>query len=341
MNMIYQNKIHNVELELSSSCNSWCPSCPRFHMDNHTMYFNIHAALNQQLTKDQLIQIINETVEEPIIDIIGTVGDSMAHNDIEDMLNVIAQLRPRSTLSLHTNGGLKMPDLYSRIAPLFSKDKKWKMVFSIDGLEDTNSIYRNRVEWTRVMKNAQAFIDAGGVADWKCVDFDHIQHQKEHIQKLSERMGFNTCYFSENQDGAGELEKVIRANGPDIVTDREHPEAREIIVKPLKFIEVSGIEPKCEIDQYIHIRADGKVFPCCMIAAHAVDTNRSIRNSVEDHMQLSSGWNDLNNHSFSEILSNEKWKQVKSGYTDNPCWSCTHSCGIESDTPNKAPINSK
>jgi hypothetical protein len=44
-------------------------------------------------------------------------------------------------------------------------------------LEDTNHLYRENVEWKKIMENARAFISAGGTAHWDMLIFDHNKHQ--------------------------------------------------------------------------------------------------------------------------------------------------------------------
>ena len=64
------------------------------------------------------------------------------------------------------------------------------VVFSIDGLEDTNHLYRRNVQWHKVMENAKSFIDAGGLARWRMIVFEHNAHQLKDAEQLSKAMGF-------------------------------------------------------------------------------------------------------------------------------------------------------
>ena len=66
--------------------------------------------------------------------------------------------------------------------------KNW--AFSIDGLADTNKLYRIGINHDRVMANAKAFIEAGGKARWKFIVFRHNEHQVEEARELAKDMGF-------------------------------------------------------------------------------------------------------------------------------------------------------
>ena len=53
---------------------------------------------------------------------------------------------------------------------------KVKVTFGIDGLQDTNHLYRISTNFDKIIKNAKAFIDAGGFAKWHMLVFEHNEH---------------------------------------------------------------------------------------------------------------------------------------------------------------------
>ena len=62
--------------------------------------------------------------------------------------------------------------------------------FAFDGLEDTNHLYRRRVNWSTAIKNATAYIDSGGTARWTYLTFKHNEHQIEEARSLAKKMNF-------------------------------------------------------------------------------------------------------------------------------------------------------
>ena len=70
-----------------------------------------------------------------------------------------------------------------------------KIDFGIDGLEDTNHLYRRGVKFDKAINNAQAFIQAGGKAQWNYIVFKHNEHQIESARMLSEIIGFEKILF--------------------------------------------------------------------------------------------------------------------------------------------------
>tara|TARA_B100001057_G_scaffold174173_1_gene174879 strand:- start:2324 stop:3259 length:936 start_codon:yes stop_codon:yes gene_type:complete len=65
-----------------------------------------------------------------------------------------------------------------------------KVNFSIDGLSDTNHLYRVNADFDKCLRNAQAFIDAGGIARWDYLVFAHNEHQVDGAVELAKTMGF-------------------------------------------------------------------------------------------------------------------------------------------------------
>jgi sulfatase maturation enzyme AslB (radical SAM superfamily) len=99
------------------------------------------------------------------------------------------QLNPTVTLGMNTNGAIQNTFWWHEIGRLFNQPRDY-VVFSIDGLEDTNSVYRKGVNWTKLMQNSQAFIEAGGLAHWDMLIYQHNEHQVDEARQLSSQLGF-------------------------------------------------------------------------------------------------------------------------------------------------------
>jgi hypothetical protein len=73
--------------------------------------------------------------------------------------------------------------------------EKGRVVFSVDGLEDTNHLYRKGTNWEKIMTAMTSFIGTGkATATWEFLVFEHNQHQVAEARKLSEEIGFNEFY---------------------------------------------------------------------------------------------------------------------------------------------------
>lgn len=193
--MIYQyNDIRTVHLEVTDSCNAACPMCAR----------NINGGEdNPQLPNKELY--LEDVKKIFTVDFIkqldrlymcGNYGDPIAARDTLEIFDYFRQHNPKMNLSMHTNGSAKKPDWWKNLAKVLGKNSH--VVFSLDGLEDTNHLYRQNTIWSKIMENAQAFIDAGGRARWDYIVFAHNEHQVEEAKALSEKMGFEKFQFKKS-----------------------------------------------------------------------------------------------------------------------------------------------
>jgi sulfatase maturation enzyme AslB (radical SAM superfamily) len=97
---------------------------------------------------------------------------------------------------MHTNGSMKRPEWWAELARTIVR--KGYVIFGLDGLEDTNHLYRQGTVWSKIMENVQAFIAAGGRARWDFIVFAHNEHQVEQAEQLSKDMGFEKFQYKKS-----------------------------------------------------------------------------------------------------------------------------------------------
>jgi hypothetical protein len=97
---------------------------------------------------------------------------------------------------MNTNGGMRKPEFWEKMGKLFATrynaEIGWQITWSIDGLADTNHLYRRNVEWDKLMANVQAYINAGGRAEWDYLIFGYNEHQIDEAKELSKKLGFKS-----------------------------------------------------------------------------------------------------------------------------------------------------
>jgi len=126
----------------------------------------------------------------------GNYGDPIAARDTLEVFEYFRKHNSKMNLAMYTNGSAKKPDWWKSLANVLGN--KGYVVFSIDGLEDTNHLYRQNTVWSKIMENAQAFIDAGGRARWDYIVFAHNEHQVEEAEELSKKMGFERFQYKKS-----------------------------------------------------------------------------------------------------------------------------------------------
>ena len=193
--MLYRyNDIKTVHLEITAACNAACPMCAR----------NINGGeVNPQLPLTELslddikkIFLPEFVAQLDSIYMCGNYGDPIAARDTLEAFAYFRQHNANLHLSMHTNGSAKKPSWWAELAKVLGR--KGHVVFSLDGLEDTNHLYRQNTVWSKIMENAQAFIDAGGRARWDFIVFAHNEHQVEAAEALSKQMGFERFQFKKS-----------------------------------------------------------------------------------------------------------------------------------------------
>ena len=253
-----------IHVEASTFCNARCPLCPR------SLYGYKVNGVYKELHLDPKVfeKVLKDYPEREYVYFNGNLGDPMMHPKILELVEL-----NKCQSMITTNGSIGLQSTWIELA-----NCKVEVVFSIDGLEDTNHLYRQDVEWNKIMDRVKWFIGAGGNAVWKFIVFRHNMHQIEEAKQLSKTLGFKE--FRQIDHG--------RNYGPAL--DKEgnithwilpHNEKREPTPYDVKqgikrykldhrnFIPEERVyDIKCnhEIYNEIFIDARGRIAPCCFQA---------------------------------------------------------------------------
>jgi sulfatase maturation enzyme AslB (radical SAM superfamily) len=193
----------------------------------------------------------------------GNYGDPAAGKHTLDIYRWFRNLSPDITLGMNTNGSLQTTFFWHELGTLFNQPQDY-VVFSIDGLEDTNPVYRVNSNWKKLMANVEAYIAAGGSAHWDMLVYKHNQHQVDACEQLARDMGFT--WFRA---------KVSKRP----LTDRlESPIGWS---RPV----VNSGPIKCHVlqEKSLYIDAQGRSSPCCWLGS----TQSSF---VKDFDQIKLSW---------------------------------------------------
>ncbi len=244
-----------LHLEPTDVCQAACPLCARETDPQFCKDQKHHLTIGhiQQYFSDDRIKSLDKVF------MCGNYGDPAAGAYTVDIYKWFRQLNPTITLGMNTNGAIQNTFWWNKIGRLFNQPQDY-VVFSIDGLEDTNAVYRKGVAWTKLMQNAQAFIEAGGSAHWDMLIYQHNEHQVNECEQLARNMGF----------------KWFRAKvSKRPLTDRlEWP--RNYQAQTFD----GAIQCHAQQEKSAYIDAQGNLSPCCWIGATQIDFVRT--DSVAD-----------------------------------------------------------
>tara|TARA_A100001015_G_scaffold293727_1_gene370689 strand:+ start:434 stop:1369 length:936 start_codon:yes stop_codon:yes gene_type:complete len=249
-------EIQKLHVEPSSHCNARCPGCPR-----NLNGYNVDNLFNKtHLTAERFSEILTQYPEVNFLLFNGNLGDPMMNPNIISLVDVARHVHE---LRINTNGSIGKLETFERLGSM----KNIIISFSIDGLEDTNHLYRQDVEWEKIMERAKKFIGAGGRAEWKFILFRHNQHQVEQARSLSKELGFKNFEVVDhsrnnfpalNKDGT--VSHWVLPADKDAVVDekRDHSSAN----RPDKFDLEQGLDKIREVRKTFHVNKSYKRFDC-------------------------------------------------------------------------------
>src|SRR5581483_2052964 len=185
------SSITKLHLEITDKCNAACPQCPR---NEHGGRVNPALPL-VELTLADIKAMIPESLVRQLRTIwcAGTYGDAIVANDTLQIIEYFLHANSHICLGIHTNGSARPASWWAALGRLIPHGKGY-VRFGIDGLEDTNNLYRRHTSWNTVMRNVTAFIGAGGNAEWDYLVFRHNEHQVEEARALAKKLGFTRFY---------------------------------------------------------------------------------------------------------------------------------------------------
>jgi MoaA/NifB/PqqE/SkfB family radical SAM enzyme len=327
--MYKYEEIKSVHLELTERCQAACPMCARTdnpHMKNNEL----------SLADIKKIFPIIFLKQLDFITICGNFGEPIVARDFLSIVDYFKSVNYKIGLHINTNAGARDDVFWEELA-LILDDGKSTVNFGIDGLKDTNHIYRVNVKWDRLMNSAKTFIRNGGHANWDYLIFDHNKHQLIEAEKLSRQLGFKSF----------RPKKTSRFATQSNYTIPEH------IKQPTEYVNEAGknysnltnenffdevpISCKVKNKKQIYISAEGLLLPCCWIGQRLYSkTNKDYKDDqVWDYIQDRSKI-DAKIYSIKEIMETDFLENIEKSWTINSIKqgklkTCAITCNINFD----------
>lgn len=325
-------KVSKVEFELATSCNAWCLGCTRYDTTDRGLMKSPFVEFDKQVDLVVIDNILDQDMlaEEAELMMCGTAGDPLAHTKFLEIVQLIKNKRPDTWMPIHTNGGLKHPDYYKKIAKLTSSRDLMK--FNVDGLADTNHIYRRNVSWTKIVDNMKAFNEHKNcVSEWQFIVFPWNEHQIDEARELSVELGFDRFQLREARESGETLQQQLAAAErgliDEVATGLPLYEADEQLPK-------YGFKDICFSVEGIFVNQNGIVHPCCGWA-DSIQRPGKVQDQILDYYG-ESGWNDLNKHNLTQIMEHKFWKELYDSLYNSgkhPCSECIERCGVNREKP--------
>ena len=150
--------IKTIHLEITQNCQASCPMCDR---NQNGGALNPHINLDE-LTIDDVKSIFTPDfiLQLSTMYMCGNLGDPIVARDTLEVFEYFRSNNPKMWLSMNTNAGARDEHWWQELAKIYGR--MGAVIFSVDGLQDTNHIYRQGVVWENVERSMRSFTGAGG-----------------------------------------------------------------------------------------------------------------------------------------------------------------------------------
>lgn len=335
--------LKQIHLEITTRCQASCPMCSR----------NYHGGLRNTNLKladwtfDEFRTIFNNTLINQLSGVYfcGNFGDPIINKDLQMMCSYLKNKKENISINIHTNGGARSIDWWREFPQALPNNHI--VVFGIDGLKDTHSLYRAGTEFNQVIKNAKTFIEAGGNAKWVFIKFKHNEHQVEEAKKLAKSIGFQEFDVKNSSRFLTEDKFTVLNSNGTVDYYLEPPKKNKITFVPKDLIKkidqwVEDTEIDCSVlkSKEVYIDAHKILWPCCFLASVPYAHNNpdseifSLKNRVFSEYKILvnqfGGIEKLNllNFNIKEIIESETWQTIwQEKWKSKQLLVCSKTCG--------------
>jgi MoaA/NifB/PqqE/SkfB family radical SAM enzyme len=246
-------------IELTRRCPLACPACIRTY-DKDAVVNPKQDISSQHLISFFLTEKLRKT---KYICLQGNLGDPIYHPEFH---NISEHFFAAQDLAVITNG-MQSISFWERVLKTWPENSR--VTLSIDGLKDTNHLYRINSNWEKIQQLFDLITSTKRKCkiEWKYIVFEHNYHQVEDAEQLSKKLGIDVFRIQKTR----ELDENLSI--------KEY--TNENWFKNINVEYEDTITPFCKTGDMHYIDAFGNYYPCCWWA----DNNR------QDGF-----WNTLNIH---------------------------------------------
>jgi MoaA/NifB/PqqE/SkfB family radical SAM enzyme len=295
-------------IEPTSKCMLECTLC-----DRTWFYEKFKKRLSHEINIEHLLNFFKVT--SPFVSMCGNNGDPIYHSEFHKLCLGLKKIN--STIEIVTNGSGKKKEWWKKLCSILSNNDN--ITFSIDGLEDTNHLYRINAKWNSIMDAIYTVTKHNIDTTWKFIVFKHNQHQIEDAKKLSQELGIKNF-------------KVVLSDRwwkQDLMPDKKYVNdlyAHQIAVTRGLDNPVL-IKQKCMVDgkasRALYIDSEGDFYPCCKTGSYGFRYKTIFSPKTRKY--------NIKNNTIEQILEDIQVKQffesTKSYETADKC--CKIYCGVK------------
>lgn len=330
--------LKGIDAEITNRCNAACPLCPRTGKDGK------ESDIVQEIQKSGYYDLPLELWDEILsskygfeiqkVSYCGNFGDPMMHPNALEIFETVHSYGVSKQMA-DTNGSMKTPKWWAEVG----KIPGYEVTFSIDGLQDTNEIYRVKTKYENIIANAESFIQAGGHATWAFIVFKHNEHQVEEARELSKKMGFQNFIAKRSS-------RAFTYVGDKPVSYDMKLSKKKKVKADIELPTNSKYKPPAAVDgiknfpvncmamrkREFYFTADMKVLPCCYVHAPVSRMEHLGQSTEPEFYNWLMDYNikyDLSLYTFEEIVDSYRtnFKSLDKLWDTRMIPTCNKKCG--------------
>lgn len=293
--------VKGFHIEATNICTLKCAGCPRTqfirqwpkHWQNHSV--NI----------DHLMKFLDCDLTDKIVSLCGNYGDPIYH---PEFIRLVHELKQRkSQIVITTNGSYKTVGWWNELCDRL--DTTDSIMFSIDGLPDNFTKYRENADWESIQIGINTCVNRGIKTIWKFIPFAFNDTQIDQARAIATDMGAD--FLVEFSDRFDSHTEYLR---PDT----------SLLGQRLKFQKqinqgsVVEVDPRCSRGQAHYIAATGHYAPCCNVADHRFYYKTMWGKDMNEYS--------IQNTTITEILARPKTLEFYQTITSSPHRVCQFNC---------------
>lgn len=310
--------VKSFNMEITNKCVLGCPQCAR--TGNDWVAANLTdlsvGVLERLFPRDE-----RASFEGLKVNLCGTYGDCIYHRHFHDVLAYLKEVGIR--VAVETNGSHRKAAWWERTCDMLTDEDM--ITFSVDGLEDTNHVYRVNARWPDIIE-AMRYCASRVTVDWKFIVFRHNEHQLEAARLLAAEIGVRRITFKKSGRFLAEDPSAPSNDEYIGVVTRNRRRIEELIhegVNADRFDEEVHIAPKCRYGKDLAVTAFGYFYPC---SPAEPEEPRGWFHENREHF-------DLAKHTVAEILASKKWRELEHLWerASTAPKVCREYCGVHRD----------
>lgn len=186
LNQNFLQHRRKLNVEAGTRCPLLCPGCSR---TKHMLGLEPTKLEIGDLSLENFRLIVRPENNLEAIVYNMALGDPIYSATIMEQIEYMNTLEKRPKISCSTNGSGRSKDWWIKFSSLLHPTKD-RIEFAIDGLEDTNHIYRVNAKWDSVITGVRTLRENfSGPIMWRYIVFEHNYHQVPEARELATDLG--------------------------------------------------------------------------------------------------------------------------------------------------------